>query len=175
MPTFKNMKQLNKVIQPYLIKAMEMTRDEITRIIQKHVDEYYEENFFTKNSPKNEPYQYERTYKFKNALSESVYPVEYQNGKFSFRVGFSDEYLDFVYDGGATGFEILSYASEGSHGGVYGNSTRSFTGTPTNDRYGDGNVFFWNDALIEIEKTYGSIENLFITNCYKVGLRINKK
>ena len=172
MPTVKNLKDLNKVLQPYITKAMEMTRDEIARIIQKHVDEYYEEDFFVKNSPQNKPYSYQRTNRFKNALSESVYPVQYKDGKFSFRVGFSEEYLEFEYKGGATGFEVLGWASEGAHGGIYGNNSNDFMGLPTNDKYGDGNVFFWNDAMIEIEDKYGSIEKLFLMNCKKVGLSL---
>ena len=171
MAKIKNMKDLDILIKPYIEKAMILTRDEITAIIQKHVDEYYEEEFFVQNSPQNKPYSYQRTNKFKEAL-ENVQPVKYSNGKFSFRVGFSEDYLDFVYDGGATGFEVLGWASEGTHGGIYGNSTKDFMGMPTNGRYGNGDVFFWNDAIIEIEKKYGSLKQLFISNCRKVGLPI---
>ena len=42
MAKIKNMKDLDKLIKPYIEKAMILTRDEITEIIQKHVDEYYE-------------------------------------------------------------------------------------------------------------------------------------
>lgn len=171
MAKIKTMKDLDMLIKPYIEKAMILTRDEITAIIQKHVDEYYEEDFFIQNSPQNKPYRYQRTNKFKEAL-ENVQPVKYNNGKFSFRVGFSENYLDFVYDGGATGFEVLGWASEGAHGGIYGNSTKDFIGMPTNDRYGNGDVFFWNDAMIEIEQKYGSLKQLFISNCRKVGLPI---
>lgn len=171
MAKIKNMKDLDILIKPYIEKAMILTRDEITAIIQKHVDEYYEEEFFVQNSPQNKPYSYQRTNKFKEAL-ENVQPVKYSNGKFSFRVGFSEDYLDFVYDGGATGFEVLGWASEGAHGGIYGNSTKDFMGMPTNDRYGNGDVFFWNDTMIEIEQKYGSLKKLFISNCRKVGLPI---
>ena len=171
MAKIKNMKDLDKLIKPYIEKAMILTRDEITAIIQKHVDEYYAEDFFVQNSPQNKPYKYQRTNKFKEAL-EDVQPVKYHNGKFSFRVGFSEDYLDFVYDGGATGFEVLGWASEGAHGGFYGNSTKDFIGMPTNDKYGSGDVFFWNDAMIEIEQKYGSLKQLFISNCRKVGLPI---
>ena len=171
MAKIKSIKDLDKLIKPYIEKAMILTRDEITEIIQKHVDEYYEEKFFIQNSPQNKPYSYQRTDEFKNALKEK-HPVKYSNGKFSFRVGFPESYLDFVYDGGATGFDVLGLASEGAHGGIYGNSTKDFIGVPTNDKYGDGNVFFWNDAMIEIEQKYGSLSQLFISNCRKVGLPI---
>lgn len=171
MAKIKSMKDLDKLIKPYIEKAMILTRDEITAIIQKHVDEYYEEKFFVKNSPQNKPYSYQRTNKFKEAL-EDVQPVKYANGKFSFRVGFSEDYLEFEYDGGATGFEVLGWASEGAHGGIYGNATKDFIGMPTNDKYGNGDVFFWNDAMIEIEQKYGSLKQLFISNCRKVGLPI---
>lgn len=171
MAKIKNMKDLDKLIKPYIEKAMILTRDEIIAIIQKHIDEYYEEKFFVQNSPQNKPYKYHRTNKFKEAL-EDVQPVKYSNGKFSFKVGFSEDYLEFEYDGGATGFEVLGWASEGAHGGIYGNATKDFMGLPTNDKYGDGNVFFWNDAMIEIEQKYGSLKQLFISNCRKVGLPI---
>lgn len=72
MPKFKTLNELEKLLKPYLIRAMEMTRDEVTRIIQKYVDAYYEENFFVNNSPKNKPYMYERTERFKDALYKSV-------------------------------------------------------------------------------------------------------
>lgn len=172
MPIIKNMNDLNKTLKPYIEKAMTLTRDEISDIIQKHIDEYYEEDFFIKNSPPNKPYRYKRTNKFKNALSQNIYPVKYSNGKFSFKVGFGKNYLNFQYQGGASGFEVLGWASEGSHGGIYGNSTNSFVNDSVDYGYGDGNVFFWNDALIEIEEKYGSIQNMFINNCKKAGLPI---
>lgn len=171
MAKIKNMKELNKHIKPYIEKAMILTRDEITAIIQKHVDDYYEEKFFVKNSPQNKPYSYKRTNKFKEALND-IQPIKYSNGKFSFRIGFSEDYLDFVYDGGKTGFDVLGWASEGAHGGIYGNSTKSFMSEPLSAKYGSGDVFFWNDAMIEIEQKYGSLKQLFISNCRKVGLPI---
>ena len=78
MHTIKNLKDLDRIIQPYIKRAMELTRDEIAEIIQNHVDEYYEEQFFVNNSPQNKPYSYRRTNKFKDALSNSVYPVKYK-------------------------------------------------------------------------------------------------
>ena len=68
MHTIKNLKDLDRIIQPYIKRAMELTRDEIAEIIQNHVDEYYEEQFFVNNSPQNKPYSYRRTNKFKDAL-----------------------------------------------------------------------------------------------------------
>lgn len=172
MPSISNVKDLEIAIRPYIIKALELTRDEIAATIQSHVNNYYEEDFFVENNPQNEPYVYKRTGKFKEALSKSVYPIIYSDGDFWMRVGFSDSYLDFQYDGGATGFQVLGWASEGAHGGIYGNNTHRFLGEKENLRYGDGNVFFWNDALVEIESKYGSIQNLFKSNCEKVGLPI---
>lgn len=172
MPTIKNMKDLDRIIQLYIKKAMELTRDEISEIIQKHVDEYYEEDFFVNNSPQNKPYSYKRTNRFKNALSKSIYPVKYSNGKFSFQVGFDQDYLNFEYSGGATGFQVLGWASEGAHGGIYGNSTHNFLGEQEDNRYGNGNVFFWNDALLEIEHKYGNLQKMFISKCKEVGLPI---
>lgn len=171
MPIIKNMNDLDKLLKPYIEKAMILTRDEISDIIQYYIDEYYEEKFFIKNTPQNKPYSYERTNRLKEALSKSVYPVKYSNGIFSFRVGFSENYLDFQYKN-ASGFEVLGWASEGSHGGIYGNNTNKFLDEQTSDKYGDGDIFFWNDAMEEIRKKYGSIQNMFIANCKKVGLPI---
>lgn len=173
MPTISNIQDLEIALHPYIIKALELTRDEIATTIQRHVEEYYKEDFFVDNEPKNKPYFYKRTEEFKDALPNNVYPVTYSDGKFSFKVGFPEDYLNFQYDGGATGFQVLGWASEGAHGGIYGNNTHRFLGENVNLRYGDGNVFFWNDALVELESKYESIQNLFKSNCKKVGLPIN--
>ena len=64
MAKIKSMKDLDKLIKPYIEKAMILTRDEITAINQQHVDEYYAEDCLGKNSPQNKPYSYKRTNKF---------------------------------------------------------------------------------------------------------------
>lgn len=155
-----NLNDLQKVLKPYLVQALELTRDEIFEILSDKVVEYYEEPVFH-NSPKDEPVYYSRTYKLLEELTG--FPVEQNGNSLSFEVGWSTDYLNFQYAGNpqwkrnvpATGLDVLKYMNSGSHGGTI-----------------DGNHNYFDEALDEIDSKYGGVIELFKTNCKKVGIPI---
>ena len=65
---FNNINELNKFIEPYIIKALELTRDELFDIISEKVSDYYREPVF---DGKNEPLGYKRTGKLMESLTAS--------------------------------------------------------------------------------------------------------
>ena len=151
---------LQKVLKPYLIKALELTRDEIFEIVLGKVMEYYEEPVFH-NTPADEPFFYSRTYKLLDELTS--FPVKQNGNSLSFEVGWNTDYLNFEYTGNpswkrnipATGLDVLNYMNSGSHGGTV-----------------NGNHNYFDEALDEIESKYGGVIELFKTNCKKVGIPI---
>lgn len=158
MPAVKSLNQLDKIIQPYIIKAMEMTRDEIFNIISQKVEEYYNEPVF--NEPDTaKPDVYDRTYELKKSLDKSHI---IQNGNvFSFTVGWEDNYLTFRYPGNAyltndadkvTGLDILNWMDNKSHGGTVPGKHR-----------------FFQEAFEELGEEYG-IKELFKNNLKASGL-----
>ena len=63
MAQFKNLNDLEVLLQKYIIKVMELTRDEIFDIVTDKVSEYYAEPVFS-GGQSSTPEFYERTYKF---------------------------------------------------------------------------------------------------------------
>ena len=82
---------------------------------------------------------------------------------FECRIGWDSEYLQFRYPrgfgkskyNGITGLQVLKAFNSGTHGYTV-----------------EGEHNYWDEALQEIDSKYGGIENLFKTNCKKVGLPI---
>lgn len=162
MHNFSNYNQLEKSLNEKLKKAMNLTSDEVFQILSEKVNEYYDEPVFDGGSTP----QYERTNKLRDSLSKSG--VSYSNNKFSFTVGFDDEYLSFTYDGWerrwgrglrgknrATGEDVLNYFNAKMHGG-YG-----FVGKHE----------YWNEALEEIDSR-GGLDGILKRNLKKLGVPI---
>lgn len=163
MSKINNIKDLNKVIKPYIKKAMILTRDEIFEIVsQKIVDYYYEDVFAPPNE--DEPVQYQRTGRLLESLSASN--LSESNGIYSFTVGFDDEYLSFEYPGNpnqpkkphfnpATGEDVIRWMNSGWHGGKVAGSHN-----------------YLDEAMEEINIKYGGISQLFKRNLRRAGLPI---
>lgn len=156
----RNLKDLEKLVNGYIVKALELTRDEIFDTLWNKVNDYYNEEVFN-NDPANEPVVYERTFSLMNNLTASK--IEQSGKSFSFTVGWDNDYLVFKYPGNshwkhniyATGRDVLEYMNDRSHGGTVG-----------------GSHAYIDEAMNEIDVKYGSISNLFILNCKKVGIPI---
>lgn len=159
----KNMKDLEKVVNKYIEKAMIMTRDEIFEVLSQKVSDYYNEEVFY-NNPQNEPRWYDRT----GTLMESLtaFPVENNGNSYLFKVGWEDDYLSFTYPGNrferhnppinpATGRDVLEWMNTGYHGGTV-----------------EGNHNYFDEAIEEINAKHGSIPLLFKKNLKKCGLPI---
>ena len=56
----QNMKDLEKVVNKYIIKALELTRDEIFEVVSRKVSDYYNEEVF-EHEPRDIPDFYQRT------------------------------------------------------------------------------------------------------------------
>lgn len=164
MPRVNNLKDLEKVLKPYIKKAMTLTRDQIFEIISQKISDYYSEEVFNNPLDESEPFMYTRTEQLMESLTASN--IKESNGVYSFTVGFDDEYLSFKYDGNpnqpkkphfnpATGKDVLEWLNSGLHGG--------------NVRGGHN---YLDEAMAEIESRYGGVPQLFKQNLKRVGLPI---
>ena len=159
MPTINNIKDLEKVIQPYLIKALELTRDEIFEVVSRKVSDYYSEPVF-QHDPTDVPDYYQRTGNLMESLT-ATHVTKNGNG-FEFRVGWDEEYLTFRYPkgfgnsryNGITGLQVLQAFDSGTHGYTV-----------------SGEHNYWTEALNELGNEVGIIER-FKKNCKRVGLPI---
>lgn len=155
-----NMKDLENVVNKYIVKAMELTRDTIFEIVSQKVSDYYSEDVFT-TPPTDEPDFYQRTGRLMESLTATH--IEQHGNIFECRIGWDSEYLQFRYPrgfgkskyNGITGLQVLKAFNSGTHGYTV-----------------EGEHNYWDEALQEIDSKYGGIENLFKTNCKKVGLPI---
>ena len=156
----QNMKDLEKVVNKYIIKALELTRDEIFEVVSRKVSDYYNEEVF-EHEPRDIPDFYQRTGNLMESLS-ATHITSNGNG-YAFRVGWDSESLQFRYPkgfgkskyNGITGLQVLQAFDSGTHGYTV---------------QGDHN--YWTEVFEELNSKYGSIVNLFKENCKKVGLPI---
>lgn len=159
----RNIKDLEKVANKYIEKAMIMTRDEIFDVVSEKVSDYYNEEVFN-NSPANEPRMYSRTGTLMESLTGSN--IVKIGNSFRFTVGWEDDYLSFQYPGNsleihnppinpATGRDVLEWFNEGLHGGTV-----------------VGSHNYWEEVFEELNSRHGSIPELFKKNLKKCGLPI---
>ena len=163
MQIIQNIKDLDKVFESYLEKAMILTRDEIFEVVSRKVSDYYNEPVFNDPDP-TEPDYYNRTGTLMESLTASH--ITKSGNSMEFRVGWDDEYLTFRYPrgfthktygdayNGITGLQVLQAFNSGTHGYTV---------------IGEHN--YWDEALAELGGEQGII-NIFKANCKKVGLPI---
>ena len=155
----QNMKDLEKVVNKYIIKALELTRDEIFEVVSRKVSDYYNEEVF-EHEPRDIPDFYQRTGNLMESLS-ATHITSNGNG-YEFRVGWDSEYLQFRYTkgfgkskyNGITGLQVLQAFDSGTHGYTV-----------------QGSHNYFQEALDELGNEKGIIE-LFKKNCKRVGLNI---
>ncbi len=142
--TIKSMSDLTKVIESRIQQALKMTQQEIFEVVQQHITDYYHEY---------SPRMYQRTWEFLNSLIKTEI-VKSSNG-ISCSVEIDKDYLSYRYQGGATGLDVVTYANQHSHGGVY------------DDDFGQ----FWDDAMAELGLEPG-IKYLMKSNLKKCGVPV---
>ena len=155
----QNMKDLEKVVNKYIIKALELTRDEIFEVVSRKVSDYYNEEVF-EHEPRDIPDFYQRTGNLMESLSATN--ITSNGNGYEFRVGWDSEYLQFRYPkgfgkskyNGITGLQVLQAFDSGTHGYTV-----------------SGSHNYFQDALDELGGESGII-NRFKTNCKRVGLNI---
>lgn len=159
MKIIQNIKDLDKVFEPYLEKAMILTRDEIFEVVSRKVSDYYNEPVF-QHDPTDVPDYYQRTGNLMESLTATH--ITKSGNMMEFRVGWDEDYLTFRYPkgfgkskyNGITGLQVLQAFNSGTHGYTV-----------------DGEHNYWDEALDELGGEQGII-NKFKANCKKVGLPI---
>ena len=154
-----NMKDLENIVNKYIAKALELTRDEIFEVVSRKVSDYYNEDVFMYD-PTDEPDYYQRTGNLMESLTATH--VNPNNNGYEFRVGWDDDYLTFRYPkgfgksryNGITGLQVLQAFDSGTHGYTV-----------------SGSHNYWTEALDELGNESGLIER-FKKNCKRVGLPI---
>ena len=154
-----NMKELEKVVNKYIIKALELTRDEIFEVVSRKVSDYYNEEVF-EHEPRDIPDFYQRTGNLMESLSATN--ITSNGNGYEFRVGWDDDYLTFRYPkgfgkskyNGITGLQVLKAFDSGTHGYTV-----------------QGSHNYFQEALDDLGGESGII-NRFKTNCKRVGLNI---
>lgn len=142
----KSMKDLTRIIEDRIQKALEMTQNEIWETIQNHINEYYHEYI---------PKKYKRTFKFQTESLIKTKIKKNENGLYC-TVEIDSDYLHYEYAGGyATGLGVAMMANQQSHGGVH------------NSDFG----CFWDDAMAELGLGPG-ILYIMKTNLKKCGVLV---
>lgn len=145
----RSMSELKRVLQNRASQALKMTRDEMFKVFQKHITEYYHEPVFHGSSI---PKQYERLYKMLNSLVKTE--VIQSGNEISCKVEVDQDYLNYEYPEGATGREVWEWANDMTHGGTV-----------------QGKLKVWNDAIDELGGRSG-IMRLMKNNLKKCGVPI---
>lgn len=147
----KNQKDILKMFQSRVSEALKMTRDDIFKVIQKHIVDYYKEPVF-RNGTSALPILYDRTYKLLNSLIKT--DVVINGNALSCTVEVDPNYLNYQYMGDASGLDVWLSANEQFHGWSV-----------------EGDIRIWDDALAEIGLETG-IKYLMKTNLKKCGVDV---
>ena len=145
----KNPNDLVKILDARVSQALKMTQNEIYKVIQSSLSEYYHEPVFGGSSI---PKQYERLYKMLNSIVKT--DIVRSGSSFICTVGVDEGYLNYTYPGGATGREVWEWANTNTHGGTV-----------------EGNLKVWNNAINNLGGEQGII-NLMKQNLKKCGVPV---
>lgn len=164
MPTFNNIKDLEKFVNSRLSLALKFTQQEIYKVIQENIKNYYEEKVFydrISGSMSAIPNVYDRTYQFLNSLIKT--DVFVRNGKVSCSVMIDIDSLDYLQDGEI----VIDMINRGYHADKSLND-----GTYETSRNIYAKSHFWDDSLEQLGG-YDGILNIMKKNCKKVGIPIS--
>lgn len=159
--SINSMKDLEKKINGRLSLALKYTQQEVYKVIQENIKNYYEEKVFyntTTGTPTAIPLLYERTYQFLNSLIKT--DVVVKSGKVSCYVMIDTNALDYLQDGD-TVVDMINrgyHADKSLNDGVYQ--------TPRNIY---AKSHFWDDSLQQLGG-YNGILEIMKKNCKRVGL-----
>ena len=164
MPTIRNTKDLEKVIQGRLSLALKMTQQEVYKVIQKNIANYYKEKVFKDRETgmmKSTPNIYNRTFQFLNSLIKTK--VITQNGVISCSVKIDTDSMHYKQDAKV----VVDMINRGYHADTSLNDSNYKT---PRDIYAQSN--FWDDSISELGG-YDGILMIMKKNCKKVGLPIS--
>lgn len=147
MNNIKNIKTLKRIINRKIHEAVRLTSEDIHYFIFVSLQSFYKDYH---------PKRYRRTHKFLESLNISKIIVK--NNTFHCTIGLNDSYLDYVYDGGATGENVATWADDPSYLHTHGGTV-------------EGRVRVFDDAWTNIGG-YNGIKSLLKKNLIQVGLPI---
>lgn len=147
----KSMSDLTKILESRIQQALKMTQQEIFKVIQQHITDYYKEPVF-KNGTSAIPMLYDRTYKMLNSLIKT--DIIKSGGTISCSVEIDPNYLNYQYMGGASGLDVILSANEQFHGWSI-----------------EGDMRIWDDALDELGLKPG-ILYIMKSNLKKCGVPV---
>ena len=142
---------LNKILELRIKQALKMTQNEIFKVLQKHITEYYKEPVF-RDGTSAIPMMYKRTYKLLNSLIKT--DIIKNGNVLSCTVEIDSNYLNYEYMGGMSGLDVMLSANERFHGWSI-----------------EGDIQIWDDALAELGLKPG-ILYLMKSNLKKCGVPI---
>lgn len=142
---------VKKLLQNRASQAVKMTINEMFKVFQKKINEYYSERVFN-GGTSSIPEIYDRTYKLLNSLIKT--DIIQSGNEISCKIMLDENYLNYTYKKGATGLDVATYANAKTHGGSVG-----------------GDIEIWNDAIEELGGKEG-IMKLLKSNLKKCGVPI---
>lgn len=147
----KSMSDLAKILEPRIQQALKMTQQQIFKVFQEHIKDYYEEPVF-RNGTSAIPMLYDRTYKMLNSLIKTG--IVKNGNTLSCSVEIDPNYLNYKYMGGASGLNVMLSANEQFHGWSI-----------------EGDIRIWDDALAALGLKPG-ILYLMKSNLRKCGVSV---
>ena len=147
----RSMNDLNKILELRIKKALEMTQNEMFKVFQKHITDYYKVPVF-RDGTSAIPMLYEREYKLLNSLIKT--DIVKNGSILSCTVEIDPNYLNYEYMGGMSGLDVMLSAEQAFHGWSV-----------------EGDIRIWNDALAELGLKPG-ILYLLKSNLKKCGVPV---
>lgn len=146
-----SMNDLNKILESRIKQALKITQDEIFKVFQKYIAEYYKEPVF-KDRTSAIPMMYKRTYKLLNSLIKT--DIIKNGNVLSCTVEIDPNYLNYEYIGGMRGLDVMLSAEQAFHGWSV-----------------EGDMRIWLDSLAELGLEPG-IKYLMKKNLKKCGVPV---
>ncbi len=147
----KSMNDLTKILESRIQQALKMTQQEIFKVFQEHITDYYKEPVF-RNGTSAIPMMYDRTYKMLNSLIKT--DIVKNGNVLSCSVEIDPNYLNYEYMGGISGLDVMLSANEQFHGWSI-----------------EGDIRIWDDALAALGLKPG-ILYLMKSNLRKCGVSV---
>lgn len=147
----KSMSDLTRILESRIQQALKMTQQEIFKVFQEHITDYYKEPVF-RDGTSAIPMMYDRTYKLLNSLIKT--DVVKSGNVFSCSVEIDPNYLNYEYMGGASGLDVMLSSEQAFHGWSV-----------------EGDIRIWSDSLAELGLEPG-IKYLMKTNLKKCGVPV---
>lgn len=145
------MSDLTKILESRIQQALKMTQQEIFKVIQQHITDYYKEPVF-RNGTSAIPLLYDRSYKLLNSLIKT--DIIKSGGTISCSVEINPNYLNYQYMGGVSGLDVVLSADQTFHGWSV-----------------EGDMRIWSDSLSELGLKPG-ILYIMKKNLKKCGINV---